>query len=281
MAREQRRQALILLSQSADLWSHAGPALGSALSDPDSDVRRTACELLLQMRPVLTITDFCAQTLRTAARSSDPVVRKAAISALCFHHVARADDFSTWSNDPDPEVRCETAVALGHYGYLDRLARLAGDSDARVRRTVATVIGRTRMTAGSDLLADLAADQEPTVRAAALSGMARTGVPPVARQLVVVAVRSPWWQVRAAAAEALSADDAAVAIPALSFAAKDDVLEVRRVAVRAIATRFTRFDAGRAALVEALKDGDQEVRAYARHGLSAENSVTRISPQEA
>jgi len=83
----------------------------------------------------------------------------------------------------------------------------------------------------------------------------------------VAAQAHPAWQLRAAAATALSGADADVAVPALTEALGDPNADVRKAAVLALVRHSGVGESVRAALATAVTDPDADVRAYASRGL--------------
>ncbi|OBI55198.1 hypothetical protein A5706_21080 [Mycobacterium sp. E796] len=104
------------------------------------------------------------------------------------------------------------------------------------------------------------------MRAAALAALGELGCGAGDLGAVEKALRAPAWQVREGAARALRGASAAVAVPLLSEALSDAHLDVRKAAVLSL-TRWAAEPAARDALSIALKDGDADVRAYARRAL--------------
>jgi len=117
-------------------------------------------------------------------------------------------------------------------------------------------------------LVRLADDPEPLVRAAALAGMEQTGCDEHATTLAIAGLGDHAWQVRAGAAAALSTADADAAVNPLSSASRDENLDVRKAAVRALAEHFAYRPDVRDVLAAAHHDPDADVRAYARMGIS-------------
>lgn len=104
------------------------------------------------------------------------------------------------------------------------------------------------------------------MRAAALAALGEIGCSADNFAAVEAALRAPAWQVRQGAAHALSGATADVAVPALAEALADAHLDVRKAAVLSL-TRWADEPDARDALSLALKDGDADVRAYARRAL--------------
>jgi HEAT repeat protein len=113
----------------------------------------------------------------------------------------------------------------------------------------------------------LTIDPDPLVRAAALAALGELGAEPSDVAAIEHALRAPAWQVRQGAARALSGLTPALAVPPLALALDDPHLDVRKAAVLSL-SRCTDEIAARNALMRALKDGDADVRAYARHALA-------------
>lgn len=265
---EVRRTALSVLSETAEDWTEASPVIAGALTDIDAGVRRAAAELLGELREVLIAGDDFARCLRDGAASSDVAVRATAIGALWRHRLTSTDELSHWLADSDVDVRREVVLGLVSLDALDTLATAAADVEPLVRIAVAKAVAAVGDPRGVRTLAMLADDPESMVRAAALSGMEQTGCDEQATTLAVAGLADASWQVRAGAAAALSTADAEEAVGPLSLATRDENLDVRKAAVRALAEHFAHRPDVRDVLTAAHDDPDADVRAYARMGIS-------------
>jgi HEAT repeat protein len=257
-----------------------GPALADALADPDAGVRAAAGAGLRELVEVLEPSPALTGPLVAALASPDPAARAAAAEVLRVLRLAGPDLFARALDDADPRVRVEAVRGLLALDAADQCAAVPRDPSREVR--VALAKGLAPVGAGRGLLAELAADADPLVRAAALEALGGGG--PLAADLealVLAALGDPQWRVRKGAAAALAACPSGV--PALLAAARDPHPDVRRAAVDSLAARVNAADdpdgadasgpgvraALREALLEATADPDADVRAYARLALAA------------
>jgi HEAT repeat protein len=118
----------------------------------------------------------------------------------------------------------------------------------------------------------LVADSDPLVRAAALAALGQLGCGQDDYAAIKQALRLPAWQVREGAARALAGAPVDFAVPQLAEALGDAHLDVRKAAVLSL-TKWAGEAAARDALGLALKDGDADVRAYARRALEHDGSA--------
>ncbi len=265
---EVRRTALSVLSETTEEWAESAPIIARGLTDPDGSVRRTAIGLLTELVEVLVPgTEFDA-ALREAVAAADAEVRAAAIEALWRHRRTDAHELFGWFTDADPAVRLAVIGGLTSVDALEHLHTAAADAVALVRIGVAKGIAAVSDPRGSATLVTLAADPDPLVRAAALTGLAHTGCGDEAAALAVAALIDPAWQVRQGAAVALAVADPDIAAPALVAAVTDPNLDVRKAAVRGLAERIAAHPEVVAALRTALEDPDADVRAFARIGIA-------------
>ena len=269
-----RRAALAVLSETSDAWEEPSSLFAAALLDPDGTVRRTAIELLGELREVLVVSERFATSLREATRHPDGDVRTAAIGALWRHRLCTVDELTVLLTDPVPVVRCEVVLGFVSLDALDLLDRAADDPAAAVRLAVARGIASVGDPRGATTLIRLAQDTDVLVRAAALAAMADTGCAGQAAAIARTALTDPAWQVRQAAAAAMSVADLAEGAEPLIAATRDGNLDVRKAAVRSLANRLTGHPEIRAALEAAQTDVDADVRAFARMGLAESNEAT-------
>jgi HEAT repeat protein len=251
-----RRTALSVLSEATEDWATSSPIFARALDDGDESVRTQAVELLRELREVLVPGPAFAQALRGALGCGEPEVRVAAAGALWRHRLCSVDDLGTWWDDPAPTVRCELVLGL-----------VRGDPSAAVRLAVARGIAAVGDPRGTTTLMVLARDQDTLVRAAALTGMAHTGCTAEAALIAESTLAEPDWQLRQGAANALSAAAPGSGADALINATRDDNLDVRKAAVKALGAWLPTRPDLRAALEAAQADADADVRAYARMSL--------------
>jgi HEAT repeat protein len=263
-----RRTALTVLSESAEEWERPSEAFAAALCDADASVRATAIELLRELREVLVPGEVFDAALRAAVRGGDPAVRAAAVGALWRHRRCTVAELTAWFADRDATVRCETVAGFVSLDALDALERAARDPVPAVRLAVARGIGAVGDPRGVAPLVGLTGDGEVLVRAAALAAMAETGCTGPAARVATAALAHPAWQVRQAAATALSSADPDLAAEALIPATRDENLDVRKAAVRALGRALPGRPRVREALEAACADVDADVRAFARIGLA-------------
>lgn len=263
-----RRTALSVLSEAADDWAQPSLAIASALKDPVASVRETAIALLAELREVLIAGPDFAGALREAAGHEDARVRAAAVGALWRHRLCTVDDLDLLSGDEDEAVRCEVLLGFVSLDAVAGLSAAAADPSAPVRLAVARGLASVGDPRGVTTLVDLAGDADLLVRAAALAAMAATGCSGEAARVAAEALADPAWQIRQAAATALSVADPGEAAGPLTIAAGDANLDVRKAAIRALAAWVASRPELHAVLEAARTDPDADVRAFARLGLA-------------
>lgn len=265
---EVRRTALSVLSEAAEDWSEASPVFAAALCDTDADVRRRAADLLGELSEVLVPSEPFAASLRDGVRHPDPTVRVAAIGASWRHRLATTEELVAQLADAAELVRCEVILGLVSLDALEALDTCITDPSSRVRIAAARGVAAVGDPRGITTLITLADDPETLVRAAALSGMAHTGCTDRGATVAAAALTDSAWQVRQAAATALTVAAPAEGVAPLVAATTDVNLDVRKAAVRALAGRLPGRPEVRAALEAARLDIDADVRAFARMGLA-------------
>ncbi len=234
-----------------------GRALVAALGDPDGRVRGAAVAGLRELVEVLD--PALGTALAAAAGSADPVVRAGVQELARVLRGGSVELFAAGLRDPETAVRLQAVRGLVSLDAADALAAGATDPAREVRVAVGEGLGVIGDPASAAVLAALAEDPDPLVRAGAFTGAAGLG-----GALAELAERpDPAWQVRKAAAGVLGA---AGRWPALTALAADRNGDVRKAAVRAMAAGVAEADVA-AALRERLTDGDADVRAYARLAL--------------
>ncbi|MER5475924.1 fumarate reductase/succinate dehydrogenase flavoprotein subunit [Streptomyces sp. NPDC002734] len=266
-----RRTAVTVLTETVPPGT--GPALASALTDADADVRAAAAASLLELVETLEPEPALRDRLTTALRASDPVSRAAALDTLRFLRLGDAGLFAGPLADHDIAVRLAAVRALVSVDAVGELARAAAaDPSREVRVAFAKALASVAAVRSDDVatvleaLAGLTGDTDALVRAAAHEALATTGCPPPLAERSEAALADPAWQVRAGAAAALAAADPGVAVPALAKALADPNADVRKAAVTAL-TRHRALADARAALASATADPDADVRAYAVRAL--------------
>ncbi|MGW4811572.1 fumarate reductase/succinate dehydrogenase flavoprotein subunit [Kitasatospora cineracea] len=234
-----------------------GRALVAALGDPDGRVRDAAVAGLRELVEVLD--PALGTALAAAAGSADPVVRAGVQELARVLRGGSVELFAAGLRDAETAVRLQAVRGLVSLDAADALAAGATDPAREVRVAVGEGLGVIGDPASAAVLAVLAEDPDPLVRAGAFTGAAGLG-----GALAELAERpDPAWQVRKAAAGVLGAAGRWNALTAL---ATDGNGDVRKAAVRAMAAGAAEADVA-AALRERLTDGDADVRAYARLAL--------------
>jgi succinate dehydrogenase/fumarate reductase flavoprotein subunit/HEAT repeat protein len=236
------------------------PALFAALDDSDAAVRHTSAEGIRELVEVLP--DPAAA--RAHLRSADTVVRAAAVYLLAARWAGAADEYRRALEDPVHRVRIEAVRALVSVDDVAGVVQATADENREVR--IAAAAGLATLGNGAHAVRALVGDPDPLVRAAALAALGELGCGQDDLVAVEKALRAPAWQVREGAARALAGAAADVAVPRLAEALADAHLDVRKAAVLSL-TRWAGEPAARDALGIALKDGDADVRAYARRAL--------------
>ncbi len=255
-----RRTAVTTLTE--HLPDGYAPALFAALDDPDAAVRRTGAEGVREVVEVLPE----SVAARSYLRSGDTAVRAASVYLLAARRAGAAADYHRALQDPDHRVRIEAVRALVSVDDVAGVVEATGDENREVR--IAAAAGLATLRAGSHAVSALVADPDPLVRASALAALGELGCGQDDFAAVERALRAPAWQVREGAARALAGAAADLAVPRLSEALSDAHLDVRKAAVLSL-SRWADEPAARDALGIALKDGDADVRAYARRALEA------------
>ncbi|WP_406675241.1 fumarate reductase/succinate dehydrogenase flavoprotein subunit [Nonomuraea sp. N2-4H] len=256
-----RRAAIATLTETVP--EGTGTALAEALADPHGTVRRAAATGLTELVEVLPASAGLGAALTARLAGGDAFVRAAVLDVLRALRLGSVEIFRAAIGDGDHRVRIAAIRGLVSLDAPDELAAAASDQSREVRVWAAKglgLIGRP-----TPVLADLARDADPLVRAAALEASAATGAPLVAQALP--ALSDPAWQVRVGAARCLAAADPDTATKPLVGALSDGNLDVRKAAVLAL-TPWAADATVSAALEGALTDPDADVRAYARHALT-------------
>ncbi|WP_033221690.1 fumarate reductase/succinate dehydrogenase flavoprotein subunit [Kitasatospora phosalacinea] len=237
-----------------------GRALVAALGDGDGRVRGAAVAGLRELVEVLD--PALGAALAGAAGSPDPVVRAGVLELARVLRGGSVALFAAGLRDAETAVRLQAVRGLVSLDAADALAAGAADTAREVRVAVGEGLGVIGDASSAAVLAVLAEDPDPLVRAGAFTGAA--GLDGALAELADLAERpDPAWQVRKAAAGLLGA---AGRWDALAGLAADGNADVRKAAVRAMAAGAA-VPGVDAALRERLADGDADVRAYARLAL--------------
>jgi len=240
------------------------PALVGALNDADAAVRLTGADGIRELVEVLPE----PESVRDHLDSGDRVVRAAALYVLAARRAGDAAQYRRAVTDTDHRVRIEAVRALVSVDDVDGVVAAAGDENREVRIAVAAglaTLGAAAAPARS-AVRQLVADTDPLVRAAGLAALGELGCGEGDYAAVKQALRAPAWQVREGAARALAGAAVDFAVEHLAEVLVDAHLDVRKAAVLSL-TRWAGEPAAHDALGIALKDGDADVRAYARRAL--------------
>lgn len=274
-----RREGINIASDAA---LDATATLNQAMRDEDSVVR------LRSTSAVTALHGATVPQLLAAVTSSDPEVRRLAITSLRSLGANALRPFVEALQDGDARVRQAAAVTLGQIGpgAIDAVPQLTvalSDVDPRVRGAAAmalSVFGPHAMEAVPELRAALL-DEFPIVRARAAFALGQIG--PSARRAAEELIRlvsDPDVSVRRNSVSALGGigADTDIVLPALRQAATDVDASVRRCAL----TTLGLIDAASAATISqrALTDVDAEVRQCAQEALAspgclADSSTTK------
>lgn len=174
-------------------------------------------------------------------------------------------------SDPDARVRRAAADALiderevliGEQG-VHALVRAEHDAPDRYVRSVAAELVRAMRVAAWDIYAT-GVSRGDRKRAETIRGLVALRA---ATELGEIALTDPSWQVRERAVSALGDLDSNAAIGPLTSVLEDEIVPVRRTAVRALSRWAVNRHYARTALHGALHDRDAGVRAEARWALA-------------
>ncbi|BDU00765.1 fumarate reductase/succinate dehydrogenase flavoprotein subunit [Nocardia sputorum] len=239
-------------------------ALGGALDDEAASVRRAAAASLRELVEVLP----SAAGLADRLGSPDPVVRSTVIDLLRALRAGEAAQYRAALADGDHRVRIEAVRALVSLNDRDGVATLATDENREVRIAVAQGLAAIG-DGGTEVIRRLGDDQDPLVRAAALTAFAQLGAEPADVAALDAALRHSAWQIRQGAARGLAGADPDLAVPILAAALHDPHLDVRKAAVLSLSA-WPDLPAAHDALRAAIDDTDADVRAYARRALATQ-----------
>ncbi|MDE1670840.1 fumarate reductase/succinate dehydrogenase flavoprotein subunit [Nocardia gipuzkoensis] len=239
-------------------------ALGDALDDEAAAVRRSAAASLRELVEVLP----SAIGLSDRLGSPDPIVRSTVIDLLRALRAGESAQYRTALADVDHRVRIEAVRALVSLNDRDGVATVAADANREVRIAVAQGLAAIG-DGGVEALRRLADDQDPLVRAAALTAFAQLGADSADVTALADALRHSAWQIRVGAARGLAGADPDLAVPILAVALNDPHLDVRKAAVLSLSA-WPDLPAAHDALRAAIDDTDADVRAYARRALATQ-----------
>lgn len=236
-------------------------ALLDVLADSDPAVRRAAADGARELVEVIPHPEAAGRNLR----SGDPVVRAAVVYVLAARRVGEPEQYRSALTDPDHRVRIEAVRALVSVDDAAGVSAAVGDGNREVRIAVAGALATLR----ADAVRVLIDDTDPLVRAAGLAALGEVGCGDEDFAGVKRALGASAWQVRVGAARALAGAPSTQAVSLLAQALDDAHLDVRKAAVLGLTGWAASEVAARDALNIALKDGDADVRAYARHALAS------------
>jgi HEAT repeat protein len=157
----------------------------------------------------------------------------------------------------------EREVLIGEEGVRALVRAQTGSPDPYVRAVAAELV-RAMRAAAWDIYAR-ALKRGDAARAETVRGLA---VLRAAAELGEIALTDPGWRVRDRAAAALGVLDSRSAIGPLTSVLDDEIVAVRRTAVRALGRWAADRHYARTALAGALHDPDAGVRAEARWALA-------------
>ncbi|WP_280312652.1 fumarate reductase/succinate dehydrogenase flavoprotein subunit [Nocardia abscessus] len=239
-------------------------ALGDALDDEAAAVRRAAAASLRELVEVLP----SAIGLSDRLGSADPIVRSTVLDLLRALRAGDSAQYRAALADTDHRVRIEAVRALVSLNDRDGVATVAADANREVRIAVAQGLAAIG-DGGVEALRRLADDQDPLVRAAALTAFAQLGAGSADVTALAEALRHSAWQIRVGAARGLAGADPDLAVPILAVALNDPHLDVRKAAVLSLSA-WPELPAAHDALRTAIDDSDADVRAYARRALATQ-----------
>jgi HEAT repeat protein len=180
--------------------------------------------------------------------------------------------------DPDAGVRraaadallSEREVLIGESG-VHAVVRAERHGADRYVRAVAAELVRAMRTAAWEIYAT-ALSRNDAIRAETIRGLV---VLRAATELGEIALTDPSWRVRERAVSALGDLGSSAAIGPLTSALDDEVVPVRRTAVRVLGRWAANRHYARTALAGALRDRDAGVRAEARWALAGTRGSRR------
>lgn len=241
-------------------------ALIEALTARDDTLRASAARALADLKDP----EAGSALLQALELAEDPFVIEAVLHALRNLQYAPALSAGLrLAGHTEAGVRRE---AVGLLGYLRNQSsmQVIGDraltdthSDVR-RQAVAALVGGETAVVGR-FVAEALQDENWQVRTESAGVLSRLRIPTSVGPLIQAA-SDPVWQVREKAAQALGALGAREAVPALGRCASDAVSNLRKTAIAALGEIG---DQSAAPYLEAaLEDGDPDVRKIARWALT-------------
>lgn len=245
----------------------AALALSPRLVDDDPVVRASAVGALFELRELTESGPELAAELQPATVHNDADVRAAALRILRDQRLGTVEQFVTATKDQHPAVRVEAVKGLGSLDQPALAGKSASDKEPFVRLAVAKTLGRLRDAGGQRELADLAADEDIHVRAAALEALAGAVWRGDLTAIVDEALKNPNWEVRRGALLGLAGASAEVATPRLRAGLEDENADVRKAAVQTATPWLGETAELASAVKNVVDDPDADVRGYARIAL--------------
>ena len=247
-------------ARTAQLMGELGAQQGAellfdGLSDASPELRASCAAALGRLAPAGALNRLVA-----LLEDADPRVCTAALEAL--QRLNGADPAGVaglcqeLSQSAVPSQRRNAALLFCGAGDADRLALLAKDESASVRRAALVSLARVRLPQTVAILSMALSDEEPEVRLAAVRSLAENGGGEVLEPLLLALNDSdPWVQTAALNGLAALGDRAALAgITALLSKAHGPVLIAGLSALAAVGG-----ESELALVKRALSDGDEEV----------------------
>ncbi len=174
-----RSTAIVTLTETTPVCF--GPALVAALQDEEPAVRAAAVSGLRELAEVLTADEALDARLRATLSSSDAQVRATVVDLLRALRLGDPVVFGTTLADQDSRVRLQAVCGLVSLDQPELITTAAQDPIREVRVAVAADLGAIGDPSSASALAELSADTDVVVRAAALEAAGRTRVPGTAR----------------------------------------------------------------------------------------------------
>ena len=291
----------------------AVPALIQLLSDKDDGVRQAAASVLgTTAQPkfadiMLPLDDLLTPLRKPAlnqanhpAQPAVPILIKMlgdedendSVHVAAARTLGRVGDVTavpvliTSLNDRNDQVRSTAASALGEIGNSAQTAvptlinMLTMEAHDKVRRDVVLgLAGIGTPDALNALIEAIFNDESRLVRKEAVLGLSRIGEPDEIILPLMIALEDPDPHIRVIGSKAL-AKIGEPAVPALSLALSNKILEVRKWSAFALSLIGAAAQAAEPRLIVALKDRDKNVRRYAARALKKIGTPEAIKAAE-
>ncbi len=237
------------------------------------EIRQQAAEILGEIG-----SDRAIQTLVNAMfNDTDGNVREVSIDSLATQDVGKLEGIL--QHNPDPQLRTAAALALGSKGDPEALSALSnsliGEPDASegVRLAAASALGQLQLPEAVEPLAQaLASDEDEDIREAAASALGELQQPEAVEPLAQALASDEDEDVRAAAADSLGELPSPSALPPLLEARSNDPSPTVRGTSDDALDEFDQQELG-----QALKeDDDPSVRAAAAQVLGEQNDPSAV-----